>query len=337
MINHAKSPVCNSGLNVLAVIPGVNSDSIGMVFARRQMCAIEGLGFNVHRFFFSTRTALSGIVSEFRRLKAEIRLFNPDVIYCHYGTITAFITVCATSRPVVIAFRGSDLNPVPSVSSLRVFVGHTLSQLSALRATRIVCVSRGLMDRLLWSKDKVTLIPTGVDTSLFKPIPISRARECLGWAGDDIVVLFNAGREPRVKRIDLAEQAIVQARELLPKLKLFVLDGDIDPVDVPLYHNAADALLVTSDFEGSPTIVQEAIACGLPVVSVDVGDVTERLREVAPSRIVPRDSAAIASALVQILTLRQRSNGPEVAGRELAYSVLLPQVVKVLCNAANQS
>ena len=59
------------------------------------------------------------------------------------------------------------------------------------------------------------------------------------------------------------------------------------PDSVPLILNASDALLVTSRYEGSPNIVKEAMACGLPVVTVPVGDVAERLAGVSPSWIVP--------------------------------------------------
>ena len=66
-----------------------------------------------------------------------------------------------------------------------------------------------------------------------------------------------------------------------PSVRLEVLDGNVAPARVPALMNAADCLLVTSDAEGSPTVVQEALATNLPVVSVDVGDIAERLEGVA--------------------------------------------------------
>lgn len=318
------------GLCVIAIIPGSNDDKGGMIFAKRQTAMLESLGIRILKYFLASRTALLDTVREWRRLRMEIQTFNPDVIHCHYGTMTAFISVCSTMRPVVITYRGSDLNPVPSTNFLRVMLSHMLSQLSAVRASRIICVSRELRNRLLWGKGKVHIIPTGVDTALFKPMPIVDVRARLGWGIDEEVVLFNAGRSPKVKRIDLAERAIAEAKKTLPNIKFVVLDGNVLPEDVPLYHNAADVLLVTSDFEGSPTIVQEAAACGLPVVSVDVGDVSERLHSVVPSKIVPRDAVLLGAALVEMISLKQRSNGPEIAAREFSNKVVVAKVLQVL-------
>ena len=69
----------------------------------------------------------------------------------------------------------------------------------------------------------------------------------------------------------LARAAMAEARRAVPALRWEVMDGQVPPALVPTLMNGADCLLVTSDWEGSPVVIQEALACGLPVVSVDVG------------------------------------------------------------------
>ena len=168
---------------------------------------------------------------------------------------------------------------------------------------------RDLRDRLWIEHPNAHVIPTGVDLDLFKPGSRAAAREKLGWSLDDRVVLFNAGASPRVKRLDLAEQAVELLRQLIPGVSMEVLRGTTPHDALPLYMNAADCLLLTSDFEGSPDIVKEALACNLPIVSVDAGDVKERTSGVKNTVIVARDPEAIATETARMLKLNERSNG----------------------------
>jgi glycosyltransferase involved in cell wall biosynthesis len=112
-----------------------------------------------------------------------------------------------------------------------------------------------------------------------------------------------------VKRLDLARDAVAAATRLVGPIRFVVSDGTMPPESMPTLMNAADCLLLTSDYEGSPTVVKEALACNLPIVSVDAGDVAERLKGVEHSRIVSRDPGAIGRAVAEVLASRTRSNG----------------------------
>ena len=105
----------------------------------------------------------------------------------------------------------------------------------------------------------------------------------------------------------------------------------------PSALSACDCLLVTSDKEGSPNIVREAIACGVPVVSVRVGDVPELiLRDPSVGSIVERSPESIAEGITQILenkspvhlsTLRQEISLEAIANKLLAiYNEVLQKV-----------
>jgi glycosyltransferase involved in cell wall biosynthesis len=173
----------------------------------------------------------------------------------------------------------------------------------------------------------VMIVPTGVDTTTFRRLDRGEARDRLGWP-DRATVLFNAGFDPRRKRLDLAEAAVGVARREIPDLRLEVTRGEIAPEEMPFWMNAADVLLITSDSEGSPTVVHEAMACGLPIVSVDVGDVADRLKGSEPSAIVERSPEALARPVVAIVRLQRRSNGPELV-RSLSQDVLAQDVLCV--------
>ena len=304
----SKAPARTEGtLRALHVIPGP-PDGSSMIFARRGSASLKYADIEVRQFFLRSRTSPVCLVMELFRLRREIRDFRPQVLHAHYGTVTALFCAMVTTDPLVITFYGSDLNPSPT-QRLRSLIGHLFSQLAALSASHIICLTTELKGRLWWRANRVTVIPGCVDLKSFRPRPRDEARMTLRWSLTDKIVLFNAGKAPRIKRLDLAEAAVQEANKLAGGIKMIVLDGDTDPNAIPLYLNAADCLLVTSDSEGSPYIVKEALSCDLPIVSVDVGDVAERVRGVTPSRIVPRDSHALGRALLEVLSLSCRSNG----------------------------
>jgi glycosyltransferase involved in cell wall biosynthesis len=291
-----------------------------MVFAHRQIEYLRQLSHTVEVFNLSSRFNPIRLLIEGIRYRAAIRRFQPDVVHAHYGTMTAFLSVYAALGlvPVVVTFRGSDLNPVPTVSKIRVATSHFLSQMAALAADGIVCVSTELHRRLCWKRSLAVVIPTGVSTKEFFPIRREEARLRLNWDIEVPTVIFNSGGTGKNgKRLDLAMAAIDIARRSLPDIRFVVLDGTIEPTVVPMMMNASDCLLFTSDFEGSPTVIQEAMACGIPIVSVPVGDVPERLKDVIPSFIVPRDPQRLSDALLNVLRTRPRTNGHEIALRDV--------------------
>lgn len=300
-------------LRVLFVIPG---DGLGssMIFVRREAHSLASVGVQTSLFYLGSRTSPRHLLAEFRRFRSELAQMRPTVIHAHFGTVTALFSALACgSLPLVVTYRGSDLNPPPPSyawrAKARAACGRVFSQLAALRAQQIVCVSRQLRNRLWWRRGVVTILPTGVDPSVFRPEPRALARNRLGWPGAERVVLFNAGHDVKVKRLDLAKATVERARRDVPGLRLEILDGTVRPALVPDLMNAADCLLLTSVSEGSPTVVQEALACDLPVVSVAVGDVAERLKGVRDSIVVACDAAVLGPALARMVEPPRRSNG----------------------------
>ncbi len=294
-------------MRILFVVPGP-AQGHSMIFARRQAESLVRLGLGVEMFHLRSRTSPVVMFREFLRFRKTIRASRPQVIHAHYGTVTGlFAALGSGSIPLVITYRGSDLNRLPSARGLRPALGRLFSQLAALRARRIVCVSRRLQDRLWWRRSRTTILPSGVDLETFRPEPQVRVRRKLGWSERERVVLFHAAGDPRNKRLDLAIRALEEARQR--PIRLEVMDGSVDPEQVPALMNAADCLLVTSDSEGSPAVVQEALASNLPVISVDVGDVAERIAGVSHSSVLPRDPGALGRALAQVLSVPRRSDG----------------------------
>ena len=314
-------------IRVLYVVPGVKGGS-SMVFAHNEIARLASLGLETRTFMFDAGANPLRAFLRAWELRRLVREYRPDIVHAHYGSLTAFVCAVATRSPLVITCRGSDLNPSPMDGPLRSAAQTLLSHLALLRASAIICVSRHLRDRLWWRKEKAVVIPTGINMEPFRPIPRGEARRQLDWQDGERVALFNAGRAPKVKRLDLAETSVAVMRELIGDVRLVVLRGQVPHEQMPLYLSGADCLLVTSDYEGSPDIIKEALACALPIVSVDVGDVSERLDGVRPSRIVPRDPHAIGSAAAEIVLSEQRSNGRDVV-KDISATAVRDRIVEV--------
>ena len=296
---------------ILFVIPEGEGEA-AEIFSKRQVLSLQRGGITGKNFFLASRRSPFILMKEYLRFRKEIWEFKPDIVHAHYGTMTSFFSTIAANLPLVVTFRGSDLNRSASISWLRWSIGMIFSQLSALKAVHTICVSGELKGKLWWRKKRVSIMPSGVDTTVFYPRPRDEVRAELGWGKDEKVVLFNAGREAVLKGLDLAQAAVDVARNICGEIRFVILNGHVAPGLVPAMMNAADCLTVTSKSEGSPTIVQEAIATNLPIVSVDVGDVKEVLANVSPSQVVQRDPEEIGRAIAAILMDPCRSNGYDV-------------------------
>ena len=137
-----------------------------------------------------------------------------------------------------------------------------------------------------------------------------------GWSPTQKHVLFGAEPWRPEKRFALARAAMDQLGMDHDGVQLHVLDG-LPHEAVPSWLNAADVVLITSIHEGSPNVVKEALACNVPVVSVDVGDVRERLEGIEGCFIAASSPDDLAAKLKQVLERGRRIDARDRA-RELS-------------------
>lgn len=295
-------------MRILFVAPG-GQRGAHMPFVRREADALRAWGHDVEVLGFDNRNYVN-FPAEWLRLRAAVARWKPDILHAQYGKFTALMAAFA-GAPLVITFRGTDINRNTKYSLPRSVSGILASQLAAFFARGIVCVSSEIRSKV-WARRwrPAIVLPTGVDLKLFRPMDRAAARRTLGYAAHERVVLFNASKNPDVKDPVLAQAAVDHAAARMDNIRFVVLDGTARPEDIPIYMNAADVLLLTSRTEGSPTVVQEAMACNLPVVSVDVGDVRERLAGVQHCAVVSsREPAVLAAQLIKLLENPRRSDG----------------------------
>ena len=177
-----------------------------------------------------------------------------------------------------------------------------------------------------WDYRNAPVVPAGVDTVLFKPRDRTRARAALGWKQDRMHVLLPGARTNPVKRSDLFDQVVGLVRRIVHDVRGVSLEG-YSREDVANVMNAADVVLLTSDSEGSPVTVKEALACGTPVVSVPVGDVATVLGGLPGCAIVPREPSLLADAVLASRTVRDPSLRQRAL--EFSYERMADQILKI--------
>ncbi|MBI4787672.1 MAG: glycosyltransferase [Chloroflexi bacterium] len=225
-----------------------------------------------------------------------------DLIHAHYG-YCGVVAKMQWRSPVVVTFRGSDVYSRSGPKRL-------LGRLVAKSADAVIVMNDDMQHQLACPGSHI--IPYGIDTDLVKPEPQDRARRALGLPLQAPLVLFPYDPARQVKRFDLAQQAVDLLKRELPDVQMLVV-YDRPYRDAIRYMNACDALLLTSDSEGAPGAVREALACNLPIVSVDVGDVAQVIGDTDGCYIVARDPEDIAQKLARVLRARQRTNGRHAA------------------------
>ena len=239
--------------------------------------------------------------------------------------------------PLVVTFRGSDLQGIVGTDGGITTSGRVLQWLSRLvarRADAVVVVSAH-MKAYLPPHIEAAVIPSGLDLNLLRPYPRDEARRQLGLPLDRRLVLFAANPSVPRKRFPLARAAIELLEQRMP-VQLVVAWG-VAHKEMPLYMSACDALILTSVHEGSPNVVKEALACNLPVVSVETGDVPERLRDVPGCELCEDDDpATIAAALERVLQRQERVNGRRTV-QHLDETLLAQQMIDVYQHAMERA
>jgi teichuronic acid biosynthesis glycosyltransferase TuaC len=286
-------------MKVLWIIPGKGEGS-SFIFSRRQISKLKQLGVEGVSYYLTSRTNPFVLLRSYKEVKKIIKELHPDIIHAQYGSINGLFAVCLKHPKTIITFHGSDLNTVSSLGYNHNFIIKSASRFSLKKSICNIVVSESLFNIIpLKYHNRTFIIPLGVDENEFSPMPRENARELLGWNQNDHVVLFN-GNNPELKRLDIALASIDLVKKEFSNARLEILDGTIEPKKIPILLNASNVVLLCSDSEGSPTIIKEAMACNVPIVSTIVGDTKKRLENVTGAVLTNQNPSDIANNIIHI-------------------------------------
>ncbi|MBO4402263.1 MAG: glycosyltransferase [Bacteroidales bacterium] len=249
-------------------------------------------------FFGLQGKGLRGYLKNLPELKDKINEFHPDVVHAHYGLSGLFANL-QRQVPVVTTYHGSDIN----VKKVLLFsrIAMCLSAWNIFVSTKTLEIAK--------PKKKFSLLPCGIDLTDLQLTKKNEARRRMNLSENRKYILFAGAFGNVVKNAPLAKEAVALLQD--DNVELLELKG-YSREEVTLLMCAADAFLMTSFTEGSPQVIKEAMACGCPIVSVDVGDVNERLEGVRGCCVAKtRDPKELAELLQKALVFVGKTNGRE--------------------------
>jgi glycosyltransferase involved in cell wall biosynthesis len=275
------------------------------VFNARQVDDIRALGLTVDLEFVNARER--GKAEYLRRLPAlAARARNYDVVHCFHGLSFLLARIGLVRKPLVVSFLNALENEYVDLKG-PVRAAVELATRRLLRGGRHGVIFKDGVPGWLADDPLVRYVPNGVKLDGFVPGDKAEARAALGLDPRAIYLLFVSSKDlmrPQ-KRYDRFCAVMAAMRARRPDLDLRELTLVSETTErVKRFYHAADIHVMTSDFEGSPNSVKEAMASALPVVATDVGNVRLMTAGLAAARVVePYAPESFCNAIEAVLAL----------------------------------
>jgi glycosyltransferase involved in cell wall biosynthesis len=254
-------------------------------------------------YFLIIEKGFFGYIKSRKELLKKGNDFKPNIIHAHYG-LSGLLANLQRKTPVVTTFHGGDIY-IKQSNILLLF----LSLLATFLSKTNIFVNNNIP--LFFRLNYYRVIPCGVFQSIFSPISKSKARKQMQFEKTTRYILFSSSFDNVIKNYPLAKRALGLLND--ENIKLIELKG-CTRQEVSILMNTADLALMTSVSEGSPQFIKEAMACNIPIVSTDVGDVKEVIGNTEGCYITtfePEDVADKIKKALEFAETKGRTKGRE--------------------------
>lgn len=274
-------------------------------------------------------------------VRRELREYakQADIIHIHFGGVYALIVwflLIGVKSPKLITFHGTDIHAksIKSTKSnkvkLRIKLNQWASFMSLFLFDKVGFVASDMLDYVpnclkRKVRGKVFIQKLGVDYNLFVKDDKMQSLSVLNLDPNYKYILFSDISDSSIKRRDIAQEIV---EKLGSPYRLNIMCG-VTPNDVPLYINASDFLLLTSDEEGSPNIIRECLSLDKPIFSVNVGDVKMQIEGLVNSSIISRKPDEAALRIKEVLALPYTDNTREKKRSVLDINILTKEIVDI--------
>lgn len=277
-------------MKVLFVSSGNKKTKISTI-VKKQGDSLVKIGIDVIYFTVKGKGFL-GYLKNIPEIRKVIKENSIDLIHAHYSLCGFVSSLTLRKTKIIVSLMGSDV--------LAKGFWRILIKLFYYASWSAVIVKSNEMKEHVGLKNTL-VIPNGVDTNMFFPLPQDDARKKLGWDLGKKHILFAGDPDRKEKNFQLANNAFYILKEEHMYVELHVLK-DVEHDKIPYMMNAADVVLLTSSREGSPNVIKEAMACSRPIVSTNVGDVKEVINSTDNCFVVNPDVKEIVVALKELIS-----------------------------------
>ena len=266
----------------------------------------------------NARAEAAGVLPLARRLHAEAPFDVVDAQFFYPDGPAAVAVAKALGLPVSIKARGADIHHWGTAPATREQVLG-----AGLAADGLLAVSQGLVDDMValgMPREKITVHRTGLNADLFRPYDRRMCRDQLGLGRELKILACIGALIPRkgqrfaiealqdipdavllIAGTGADENALKNLTERLGLKRRVHFLGSVPHGDLPIILNAADVFVLPTASEGLANAWVEALACGTPVVTTPLPGAQELITDPAFGRLVPREAAAIAAAVNELL------------------------------------
>lgn len=296
-------------LIVTAIYPTADDPAFGS-YVRTQSESLQRAGIDVEMLVLRHRHRKLIYPLAIFQLQERLARSSVDLAHAHYGLV-GLIARTQWKVPVVVTYHGSDILGSINKHGKRPLLQRAIASACRVLARHVdaaIVQSDEMASKI--RKANVHVIPHEVDLEVFRPTDRERARAVLGLDSHKRYLLFAANPKVEVKRFPLAKAAADALARHDSSVEMLVV-SHAPQTRLALYMSACDALVFPSFQEGSPNIVKQAMACNLPMVCTDVGDVRQVVGSTKYCYICGPCAEEFAEKLAEILAHRNRSNGRE--------------------------
>lgn len=288
-------------------------------------------------FFTLEEGGLKGYIKYAGKLRKYLKSNKYDLIHAHYALCGFISTYARKKEKLVVSLMGCDI------------LGSYRSDGSLIWREQIIVIFSKLFARFIWdftvlksanmiqkllTNTRYAVIPNGVDLSLFQPMDKQECRRKLNLNPERKYILFPTNPNREEKNFPLAKKAYELVKKRYPEPVELLIVHNLTYKELVVYYNAVDLCIMTSRSEGSPNVIKECMACNLPIVSTDVGDVKEIISNTDGCYISSSNPEEFAEKIILALNFDKRTTGRNDVSR-LEINAISKRIVELYKNEIN--